>query len=210
MSHIATKPVAAIILSVMLALPATAFAQSSSGSSHGGSVGGGSASRGSSGVSSRATSPAAGRIGPATTTRGATSTTIDPRSVINQPATVTAVPGGPPGGSTASQTQSPPGTPITSAPAGAGSTPRGPTGIGGNSANSGAIPSDNSGAIPGQPNGRDPTQPSPNELTAGGTPLRGAVGKTMAECEAAWDAKTHMSKATWRATCQRTLTEPHL
>jgi hypothetical protein len=32
----------------------------------------------------------------------------------------------------------------------------------------------------------------------------------MAECEAAWDAETHMSKETWRATCRRTLTEPHL
>ena len=31
----------------------------------------------------------------------------------------------------------------------------------------------------------------------------------LAECEAAWDAETHMSKETWRDTCRRTLTEPH-
>ncbi len=32
----------------------------------------------------------------------------------------------------------------------------------------------------------------------------------MAECEAAWDEDTHMTKDKWRETCNRTLTEPHL
>lgn len=49
-----------------------------------------------------------------------------------------------------------------------------------------------------------------NELSGGGSARQGAVGKTMAECEAAWDAETHMSKETWRDTCRRTLTAPHL
>jgi hypothetical protein len=50
----------------------------------------------------------------------------------------------------------------------------------------------------------------PNELAGGGRARHGAVGRTMAECEAAWDADTHMSKETWRDTCRRTLTAPHL
>jgi hypothetical protein len=49
------------------------------------------------------------------------------------------------------------------------------------------------------------------ERAGGGTTAReGAAGRTMAECEEAWDPETHMSKAKWRETCRRTLTEPHL
>jgi hypothetical protein len=59
-------------------------------------------------------------------------------------------------------------------------------------------------------NRADPNRREPNELSSGGSARHGAAGKTMAECEAAWDAKTHMSKDTWRDTCRRTLTEPHL
>lgn len=62
----------------------------------------------------------------------------------------------------------------------------------------------------GLPTRSDPGRREPNELSGGGSARQGAVGKTMAECEAAWDSKTHMSKETWRDTCQRTLTEPHL
>lgn len=102
--------------------------------------------------------------------------------------------------------QSPAGTPIPP------STPR--VGAG----RSGTAESDSSGAAtqaatPGLTDQAPPDRNSgdPARLTAGGSTNRqGAVGKTMAECEAAWDAATHMSKQTWRDTCRRTLTAPHL
>jgi hypothetical protein len=34
----------------------------------------------------------------------------------------------------------------------------------------------------------------------------GAYGRTLAECESAFDAANHMSKKEWRETCQRTTT----
>jgi hypothetical protein len=69
---------------------------------------------------------------------------------------------------------------------------------------------DAEGGSTGLLNRADPNRREPNELSSGGSARHGAAGKTMAECEAAWDAKTHMSKDTWRDTCRRTLTEPHL
>jgi hypothetical protein len=33
----------------------------------------------------------------------------------------------------------------------------------------------------------------------------GGGGKTIEECMALWDAKTHMTKEEWRRTCRRTL-----
>jgi len=68
--------------------------------------------------------------------------------------------------------------------------------------------SPNSGALPERVSpGRSSEL---NELSAGGSSRQGAVGRTMAECEGAWDAQTHMSKEKWRETCRRTLTSPHL
>jgi len=69
-------------------------------------------------------------------------------------------------------------------------------------------PSPNSGALPERVSPGRSTDL--NELSAGGSPRQGAVGRTTAECEGAWDAQTHMSKDKWRETCRRTLTEPHL
>ena len=69
-------------------------------------------------------------------------------------------------------------------------------------------PSPNSGALPERVSPGRSTDL--NELSAGGSPRQGAVGRTMAECEGAWDAQTHMSKEKWRETCRRTLTDPHL
>lgn len=63
---------------------------------------------------------------------------------------------------------------------------------------------------PGLPRRADDDRRNPNELSAGGGARQGAAGKTMAECEAAWDPETHMSKETWHDTCRRTMTGPHL
>ena len=52
---------------------------------------------------------------------------------------------------------------------------------------------------------------SGERMAGGGSSNRqGATGATMQECEAAWDAETHMSKDKWRETCRHTLTAPHL
>ena len=55
---------------------------------------------------------------------------------------------------------------------------------------SGAIPATNSGAIPS---------------SIGGTAVLGATGRDMAECMAAWDTKTHITKSRWRKICKSTL-----
>jgi hypothetical protein len=69
-------------------------------------------------------------------------------------------------------------------------------------------------ATPGLPNQADSnraTSGDPTRLAGGGRSNRaGARGANLADCEAAWDEETHMSRAKWRETCQRTLTEPHL
>jgi hypothetical protein len=41
-----------------------------------------------------------------------------------------------------------------------------------------------------------------------GTAVLGAVGRDMDECLAAWDMKTHITKARWRQICTETLVEP--
>ena len=93
--------------------------------------------------------------------------------------------------------QSPPGTAIPPAAAGVGS--------------DGAATGP---ATPGLPNQADPnrsTSGDPNRLAGGGQSNRqGATGANMQDCEAAWDEKTHMTKAKWRETCARTLTDPHM
>lgn len=227
------------LVAAMALVPIGVAAQSSGGgssgggasggaSSGGGSAGGGAASRGSSSTGG-ATSPSIGRAGAATGTRSGAATTNDPRTLSNQPATTTSpttapgtyAPGGTPApaGSTAPSgtaypsgpaleaarqraMQSPPGTQIPPSSAGSRGDRSGTSDVGRDS--------DATAATPGLPNEADPNRASRTGLTAGGTPRQGAVGKTMAECEAAWDSKTHMSKDTWRDTCRRTLTEPHL
>jgi hypothetical protein len=55
---------------------------------------------------------------------------------------------------------------------------------------SGAIAATTSGAIP---------------TSIGGTAVLGATGRDMAECMAAWDRKTHITKLRWREICESTL-----
>ena len=50
----------------------------------------------------------------------------------------------------------------------------------------------NSGAIP---------------ASIGGTAVLGATGRDMAECMAAWDGQTHISRPRWREICKSTLAE---
>jgi hypothetical protein len=104
--------------------------------------------------------------------------------------------------------QGPAGTAIPPSAAGVGADRNGTSDVGTSS------DSATESATPGLPDQAPPergTSGDPARATAGGGAVRqGAVGKTMAECEAAWDAETHMSKETWRDTCRRTLTEPHL
>ncbi len=212
---------------------------SSGGGSSGGSSSGSSSagsSRGGGGAGS-AGAPAA-RVGagagtPSTTT--GVPANSDPRSLNNQ-AGPTAAPGStapgtysaggtpaPAGTTTPSGTaypsgtaleaarqramQSPPGTAIPPAAAGVGADRSSTSNVGSDSAATDP-------ATPGLPNQADPnrsTSGDPNRLAGGGRSNReGATGANMQECEAAWDEKTHMSKAKWRETCARTLTEPHI
>lgn len=102
--------------------------------------------------------------------------------------------------------QSPAGTPIPPSAPGVGADRSGTSaGSSSDAATEAATPGFADQAPPDRNSG------DPARLTAGGNANRqGAVGKTMAGCEAAWDAATHMSKETWRDTCRRTLTAPHL
>jgi hypothetical protein len=212
----------------------------SAGGSGGGSASsagraGGTASAPSSGVGGTATGGGQGattanpmlRTGPGTSTSSGTPRTSDPRSLGNQQET-SAAPNGtapgtysaggtpaPAGTTTPSGTAYPSGTPLEAArqrsmesPAGT-AVPPAASGVGGDGSNV--------QATPGLPNSADPsrgdasTSGDPSRLSGGGSRNRaGARGADMAECEAAWDEKTHMSKDKWRETCSRTLTDPHL
>ena len=51
----------------------------------------------------------------------------------------------------------------------------------------------------------------PPPLPSGGSSISaGGRARTLAECEALWDATTHMSKGEWRSSCLRTLSDPHI
>lgn len=51
----------------------------------------------------------------------------------------------------------------------------------------------------------------PPPLPSGGSSISaGGRARTLAECEALWDATTHMSKGEWRNSCRRTLVDPHI
>ena len=149
--------------------------------------------------------------------------TNDPRSLGNQPAT--AVPGGnapgtyapggtpPPAGTTTpSGTAYPSGTPLEAARQRALRGPAG-TAIPPSAAGVGAGGEDaaTQAATPGLPNSADPnrsaTMSGDLSRLGGGRPRKGATGRSLAECEAAWDSGTHMSRETWRTTCLRTLNE---
>jgi len=160
--------------------------------------------------------------------------TNDPRSLSNQPAT-SASPGStapgtyspntapaPAGTSTPSGTGYPSGTALEAArqralqgPAGT-AIPPAAAGVGADRSSTSEVGSDSviEPGTPGLPNqaqsNRD-TVGNPERMSGGGRSNRqGATGATMQECEAAWDAETHMSKDKWRETCSRTLTAPHL
>ena len=66
-------------------------------------------------------------------------------------------------------------------------------------------PQFSSGGSPSQSNlALSPGTRSPSE-TAPSAP--GGGGKTLADCMGFWEKATHMTKAEWRAACQRTLQE---
>ena len=218
----------------------TAFAQSGGSSSGGGSSGGGSSGSGSSAGASRGGGSAAsvgrtgaGSMAPRVRGTGSGVGTNDPRSLSNQPATSTSpgstapgtyAPGSgpaPAGTSTPSATGYPSGTALEAARQRALQEPPGtavpPTaaGVGADRSSTSEVGSDSStdAATPGLPNQAQANRDAigPEKRTGGGSSNRqGATGATMQECEAAWDAKTHMSKDKWRETCSRTLTDPHL
>lgn len=226
------------IASALVLLGSTAFAQSSGSSSSAGASrgGGGSIGRSSSPAGSMAPRVGGGALGGAAArdptlgnpmiNPGAARTT-DPRSLSNQPAT--AVPGGtapgtispggtplPAGTSTPSGTAYPPGSPLEAARQRALQSPGG-TAIPPSAAGVGASRGGIDPATPGLPTDADPNRASsatsgdPARLSGGRRVTReGANGRTMQECEAAWDAQTHMSKESWSATCRRTLTQPRL
>lgn len=221
----------ALVLSLLLVLSlSTSGALAQAGGSSGA---GGVASRGG-GTPGGIGSPAA-RVGPSGTSGSATSAS-DPRSLGNQPATAaspgatvpgTLAPGGAPapaGTTTPSGTAYPSGAPLEAARQRALQAPSGTAippsaaGVGAdrNSTSDVGVGSDSAteATTPGLPDQASPdprTSGDPARATAGGRAVRqGAVGKSLAECEATWDAETHMSKEEWRETCRRTLTEPHL
>jgi len=208
MFAVTKKQLALMIVAAAVALSPVAVAAQSSGGSGGGSSGGGGGSA--SGGSSGSTGAGAGA------TRGAGS--LSPRGAAPRSGTSTTNPAGP------RNDASPTTTPALTTPAqertrqrtmdlrnSDPTTPQAaePGETRGRTSDVGPDdePSPNSGALPERVN---PDRSQPNELSAGGSARQGAVGKTMAECEAAWDAETHMSKEKWRDTCRRTLTAPHL
>jgi hypothetical protein len=227
MDRVSSHLAAALMLSAAFVLGAsTVFAQSSgsSGSSSSSSGSAGSVGRGSGGSTGLSTTP---RVG------GGIGGTNDPRSLSNQPAT-SASPG-----STAPGTYLPGSTPApagTSTPSGTGY-PSGPAleaarqralqgpagtaippsaaGVGADRSSTSEVGSDSvtepqTPGLPNQAQSNRDTVGNPERLAGGGRSNReGARGATMQDCEAAWDAETHMSKETWRETCRRTLTEPH-
>jgi len=208
-----TKQLALILLYAAVALfPIAAIAQSSGGSG-GGSSGGGSS----------AGSAGGGSVGGGAAGRGTGSRSTG-RSLGGSSATIPGTPNTNPNGfrNNASPTTTPGlrtpaqentrqramdlrnSEPSTSQPTTPGDT-RGRTSDVGQEDEQ---PSPNSGALPERVSPGRSTDV--NELSAGGSSRQGAVGRTMAECEGAWDAQTHMSKEKWRETCRRTLTDPHL
>jgi len=210
MFGLATKRLALILFSSAVALfPVVAVAQSSGGSGGGSSGGSSAGSAGGStggGVGRGAGSPSTGRsLGGSSRAVPGTPNT-NPNGFRNNAAPTTA-----PGTRTPAQENTrqramdlrnsePPAT----QPTAPGDT-RGRTSDVGQDDEQ---PSPNSGALPERVSPGRSTDL--NELSAGGSPRQGAVGRTMAECEGAWDAQTHMSKEKWRETCRRTLTDPHL
>ena len=205
---------------------------SAGSTSAGASRGGGSASsvgRAGGGSNGSSTAPRVGDTG------GGVSGTNDPRSLSNQPAT-SASPGStapgtyspgsttpaPAGTSTPSGTGYPSGPALEAArqrslqgPAGT-AIPPSAAGVGADRSSTSEVGSDSvtepeTPGLPNQAQSNRDTVGNPERMAGGGRSNRqGATGATMQECEAAWDAETHMSKDKWRETCRRTLTAPHL
>ena len=226
MNRVSSQFAAVLMLSSAVLLGAGVALAQSGGSSGGSSSAG--ASRGSGSAGAGSTGLSAPRVG------GGVSGTNDPRSLSNQPAT-SASPG-----STAPGTYVPSTTPApagTSTPSGTGY-PSGPAleaarqralqapggtaippaaaGVGADRSSTSEVGSDSvaepeTPGLPNQAQSNRDTVGNPERMAGGGRSNReGARGATMQECEAAWDAETHMSKEKWRETCRRTLTDPHL
>jgi hypothetical protein len=87
-------------------------------------------------------------------------------------------------------------------------TPRTPGQTGGAQATGAALstllPNNLSGELPDRNSAQIETG------TRGGKARLGATGHTMPTCMAAWDAKTHITRARWREICARTLVDPHV
>jgi hypothetical protein len=233
MNRVSSQFAAVLMLSAAVLFGAgTAFAQSS-GSSGGGSSGGSSSAGASRGGGSAASvgRTGAGSMAPRVGSSGVGGTN-DPRSLSNQPAT-SASPGStapgtyspgtspaPAGTSTPSGTGYPPGPALEAArqralQGPAGTVPPSAAGVGADRSSTSEVGSDSvtepqTPGLPNQAQSNRDTVGNPERLAGGGRSNReGARGATMEDCEAAWDAETHMSKETWRETCRRTLTEPH-
>ena len=71
-------------------------------------------------------------------------------------------------------------------------------------ATGGALQQPNLALSPGIPSSPGNSSASPSE-SAPSAP--GGGGKTLADCMRFWDRETHMTKAEWRAACQRTMQE---
>ena len=237
MSRISSQLCAALTLASALALGASGVLAQSGGSSGGSSSSGGASSGGGSvgraGGAGSAGAPAP-RVGAGTSSTGVPATS-DPRSLNNQAGPIAAPGSTAPGTFSAAGTPAPAGTTTPSgtaypsgnaleaarqramqSPAGT-PIPPAATGVGADRSSTSNVGSDSAAtdqATPGLPNQADPnrsTSGDPNRLAGGGRSNReGARGANMQDCEAAWDEETHMSKAKWRETCARTLTQPHM
>jgi hypothetical protein len=221
MSGLSKGTLALLIVGATVAMsPNFAFAQSGGGGSGGGSSGGGASSSGGSSAGSSVGAGTAGSAGAAANRGGSTSLGTAGAAGTPQSGTSTIGPGG------LRNTSPPTTTPGLSTPAEQSTQQRA------NQMRNSNPSAPSATTTPGDDRGRtsdvrDPETQNPNsaglpnrvesrsnqelnQLPSGGATRQGAVGRTMAECEAAWDRKTHMSKDTWRDTCRRTLTAPHL
>lgn len=179
------------------------FAQTSGGAA-GGSSSSGTAGPSRSGAAPSATSPS--RAGPTGTSNGALNNRSVAPNAVPSPGN-SAVPSQSSGTSPGAT----PGTP-SSGQTTNGSNPANGTGnttTNGQDANAADPTFRGTGPTPTTQDGKvQPTQPSTGGIQSMGekssTTDTGAYGKTLAECESAFDAANHMSKKEWRETCERT------
>ena len=207
MSGVLVKHIAALLVSISLAAASTIASAQSGGGGGGGSSGGGSAGAGSAGGGAGSASTAGSRAGgssaatsPAGPSTGAGSNSTGMRNQV--PRTTTPGLSTPAEDTTRQRAMELRNSNPTSESLPAGDD-RGRT-------NDVRRDAGRDLETPGLPRRAGDNRRDPNELSAGGGARQGAAGKTMADCEAAWDAETHMSRETWRDTCRRTMSGPHL